>query len=165
MTLLNLPDGLAVRNAAPADHKNIIAVMKDWWGGRDLSHMLPRLFLEHFCDTSWIIEKNNTMVGFLIGFLSQYQKNVGYIHFAGIHPQFRAMGIGTFLYERFYDFCRKNGRNTVRSCTSPVNKGSIGFHTRLGFEIEKGDTEMDGVSVTRHYNRLNDPKVLFKKSI
>jgi hypothetical protein len=53
----------------------------------------------------------------------------------------------------------------VKACTSPVNKGSIEFHKKLGFEIAKGDAEIDGIQVTLDYNRPNDPKVLFEKRI
>lgn len=69
--------------------------MKEWWDGRDLTPMLPRLFLIHFFDTSFIIEnRQNELVAFLIGFLSQSKPDQGYIHFAGIHPDYRRIGIG-----------------------------------------------------------------------
>ena len=42
----------------------------EWWGGRDLTAMLPKLFLNHFNDTSFVAENNDRMIGFLIGFLS-----------------------------------------------------------------------------------------------
>jgi ribosomal protein S18 acetylase RimI-like enzyme len=140
-------------------------VLKDWWDGRDLTWMLPKLFLNHFGNTSYIIEKNDDLIAFIIGFLSQSNTNEGYIHFAGVHPDYRGMGIGKYLYEQFYKVCKQNNRDTIRSCTSPVNKGSIEFHKRMGFEIEQGTAEMDGTSVTLDYNKPNDPKVLFKKKI
>jgi predicted GNAT superfamily acetyltransferase len=158
-----LPGDLKIRNAEPADHPRIIGVMKDWWGGRDLTHMLPRLFLTHFCDTSFLMEKDNELAAFLIGFLSQSRNDEGYIHFVGVNPEFRGMGIGTYLYNRFYEICIVKGRKTVRSCTSPVNKGSIVFHAKMGFEIEKGNAEIDGVQVTLDYNKPNDDKVLFRR--
>ena len=66
-----LPVGLIVRKTCPEVHQRIITVMKNWWGGRDLTWMLPKLFLVHFCDTSFIIEKDDNLMAFLIGFLSQ----------------------------------------------------------------------------------------------
>lgn len=95
--------------------------------------------------------------------MSQSEEDVGYIHFAGVHPQFRKFGIGRVLYEEFYSVCKANNRSTVRSCTSPVNKLSISFHQKLGFEIEPGDGIIDGVSVTLDYLGKGHPKVLFKK--
>jgi predicted GNAT superfamily acetyltransferase len=47
-----------------------MAVMPDWWDGRDLRTMLPRLFLVHFNDTSFIPEDDGDLVAFLVGFMS-----------------------------------------------------------------------------------------------
>jgi GNAT superfamily N-acetyltransferase len=160
-----LPKDLTVRNSEPADHKRIISVMKDWWGGRDLTWMLPKLFLVHFCDTSFIIEKKEALLAFLIGFLSQSKTNEGYIHLVGVHPNYRGMGIGEFLYYRFFQICKKNSRDTIRACTSPVNKGSIEFHRKIGFNISKGNADVDGVQVSLDYNHSGDSKVLFEKKI
>ena len=53
----------------------------------------------------------------------------------------------------------------VRSCTSPVNRDAFGFHRKMGFTIEPGDTVIDGIPVTLDYNRTGDPKVLFTKHL
>jgi ribosomal protein S18 acetylase RimI-like enzyme len=160
-----VPKDLTVRNSEPADHKRIISVMKDWWGGRDLTWMLPKLFLVHFCDTSFIIEKEEDLMAFLIGFLSQSKTNEGYIHLVGVHPNYRGMGIGEFLYHRFFQICKANSRDTIRSCTSPVNKGSIEFHRKIGFNILQGNADVDGVQVSLDYNLFGDSKVLFEIKI
>ena len=127
--------------------------------------MLPKLFLVHFCDTSFIIEKSEDLMAFLIGFLSQSKVNEGYIHLVGVHPDYRGMGLGEFLYHRFFQICKANNRNTIRSCTSPVNKGSIEFHRKVGFSILRGDAEIDRIQVTLDYNGPGDPKVLFEIKI
>lgn len=154
---------LSVRNCRPDDHPAIISVMKEWWGGRDLRKMLPRLFLNHFADTSFIVEKEGELVGFLVGFLSPANRDEGYVHFAGVHPDYRGCGIGEAMFERFFGLCRKDGRTLVRSCTSPVNTGSIAFHKQLGFLVLEGDGEISGVPVTLDYNCPGDHKVLFAK--
>ena len=160
-----LPKDLSIRNSEPSDHRRIIGVLKDWWGGRDLTWMLPKLFLIHFCSTSFVIEKGGELTAFLIGLLSQSNMNEGYIHFVGVHPDYRGIGVGKYLYEQFYRVCKENNRDTIRAYTSPVNKGSIEFHKRLGFQIEQGNAEFDGQPVTLDYNKPNDTKVLFKRRI
>ena len=137
--------------------------MPEWWGGRDLSSCVLKVFFIHFNNTTFIAEIGDRMVGFLAGFLSQSEEKTGYIHFAGVHPQFRKAGIGRLLYETFYAACRSTGRSIVKSCTSPVNKLSIKFHQKMGFEIEPGDGIVDDVPVTRDYLGRGNPKVLFKK--
>ncbi|MBU1181676.1 MAG: GNAT family N-acetyltransferase [Proteobacteria bacterium] len=160
-----LPRGLKIRNSKPSDHQRIISVLKDWWGGRDLTWMLPKIFLVHFSNTSFVIENDKELIAFLIGFLSPSRINEGYIHFAGVHPGFRGIGIGAYLYERFFRICKENGRNTIKACTSPVNKGSIEFHKKIGFNISAGNAEIDGIQVTLDYNKPGDPKVLFEITI
>jgi ribosomal protein S18 acetylase RimI-like enzyme len=158
-------DGYALRNIVESDHPRVIAVVPDWWGGRDLAWMLPRLFFIHFGNTSFVLERGDELGAFLVGFLSPARPSEGYIHFVGVHPEHRGRGVGRLLYDRFFDICRAYGRDTVRSCTSPVNRGSVEFHRRLGFDLVSGNAEMDGLPVTLDYNRPGDPKVLFVRRI
>jgi GNAT superfamily N-acetyltransferase len=160
-----IENDIIIRKAEPADHDKIITALRNWWGGRDLTAMLPKLFLNHFNDTSFVIEKKGEMIGFLIGFISPALEKEAYVHFMGVHPDFRKKGIGTTLYERFFEICRNHGRNIVRACTSPVNGDSVEFHKRIGFQLEPGDDEIDGLPVTSNYNRPGDHKVKFTKSI
>jgi ribosomal protein S18 acetylase RimI-like enzyme len=154
-----------IRKCQPDDHSRVISVVKQWWNGRDLRYALPMLFFDHFADSSYVVYRKGQLVAFFIGFLSQSKKDEGYIHFAGVHPSFRGIGLGAHLYDKFFAHCRENQRRVVKSCTSPVNKGSIAFHTRMGFDIIPGDTEIDGVDVHLNYNRPDDSKVLFVKAI
>lgn len=152
-----------IRNGKPDDHERIVSVMPEWWGGRDLSSSALKVFFIHFNKTTFIAEIGDDLVGFLIGFMSQSEERVGYIQFAGVHPQFRKIGIGRQLYEKFYAACKANHRKIVKSCTSPVNKLSINFHRKMGFEVEPGNGNIDDVPVTLNYLGKGDPKVLFKK--
>ena len=154
--------GVVLRQATPEDHKTIISVMVDWWGGRDLRFMMLKLYLNHFFRTSFIVEKGDELIAFIIGFMSPSLEKEAYIHFSGIHPDYRMQGLGRELYAAFLSLCKSNGRNIVKCCTSPVNVSSINFHTRIGFEIEPGNGEENGFAITRDYNREGDSKVIFK---
>lgn len=156
---------IVMRKGRAEDYETIITVMPIWWNGRDLTHMIMKLFFYHFQDTIFIAEKEGRIVGFIIGFLSQASPNEAYIHFLGVNPDYRNSGMGRALCERFFDECRNHGRNVVRSCTSPINKQSIAFHQHMGYKIEPGDSQIDGLPVTSNYHRKNDPKVLFKKTL
>jgi ribosomal protein S18 acetylase RimI-like enzyme len=158
-------DKIEIRNAEPSDHLRVINVMPQWWGGRDLRSSVLKVFFIHFCNTIFIAQKGDELVGFLVGFLSQTDSKEGYIHFAGVHPDMRKIGLGRNLYQKFFETCLEHSRSIVRSCTSPVNKLSIGFHQHMGFTIEPGDSIVDGIPVTMNYLRENDPKVLFMKEL
>lgn len=157
---------MEIRSVKGSDYYVISLLINEWWGGRKMSDKLPKLFFDHFKNTSFIAEKDERIVGFLIGFLSQTYPEEAYIHFVGVHPDYRKNGIGRQLYNQFFDIVKKNGRNIVRCVTSPVNKVSIAFHTKMGLEIEKnGDKEIDGVSVYTDYDGPNQDRVLFVKKL
>jgi GNAT superfamily N-acetyltransferase len=162
---MSIFDNIKVRNATPPDHERVISVMPEWWSGRDLSSSVLKVFFIHFNETTFIAEINEELVGFLVGFMSQSFNDVGYIHFAGVHPQFRKSGIGRLLFERFYQKCKAKNRTIVKSCTSPVNKLSINFHKKMGFEIESGNGIIDDAPVTLDYLGKGNSKVLFKKKL
>ncbi len=75
-----------------SDHGSVIAVIDAWWGGRPMPDMLPRLFFEHFTDTSFAAERDGKLAGFLVGFVSQSRPGEAYIHFAGLRPGEQASG-------------------------------------------------------------------------
>lgn len=154
-----------IRTVQESDYMEIIAVIDAWWGGRHMSDMLPRLFFKYFQNTSFIAEENDKIIGFLIGFISQSYPNEAYIHFIGIHPDYRKSGIAKELYELFFNTVNKLNCTIVHSVTSPVNKGSIAFHKKMGFKIKKGDNEVNGIYVTTNYDGNGGDRVLFIKKL
>lgn len=154
-----------IRNAKEQDYAKIITVINDWWGGRQMSDMLPKLFFVHFQPTSFVVEAEGEIIAFLIGFLSQTNPEEAYIHFVGVHPDRRGDGVGKELYQMFFQEVKKRGCHTVRCITSPVNKGSIHFHGKMGFEVEAGDKVVDGVWVTTNYDGHGNDRVQFVKRI
>ena len=131
-----------VRHAEPADYARVIEVIDQWWGGRPMAAMLPKLFFVHFRDTSFVAEDDEGLAGFLCGFRSQTYDNEAYIHFVGVDPGRRGAGLGRALYERF--FAAVEPRTVVRAVTAPVNERSVAFHRALGFEVERVDEDYDG---------------------
>lgn len=152
-----------VRNLKESDFNSIISVVDEWWGGRHMAEKLPRLFFGHFNDTSFVIEESGEIIAFLIGFTSQSYVNEAYIHFVGVHPDYRNKEIGRRLYLAFFENVEKKGCKVIHSITSPVNKSSINFHTRMGFQFEKGDSKVDGIPVYANYDGPNQDRVLFTR--
>ncbi len=140
--------GFRFRAAEPADYDRIVAVMDDWWG-RVVHTGLPRLFLNHFHRTSITAERDGDLAGFLVGFLSPAAPDTAYIHFAGVSPRFRGTGLGRSLYVRFFGIAQAGQRQVVHAITSPVNHGSIAFHTAMGFTVTGPLPGYDGPSADR----------------
>jgi predicted GNAT superfamily acetyltransferase len=136
-----------IRRAEPPDYARVIAVVDEWWGGREMAAMLPKLFFVHFRDTSFVAEEDGRLAGFLCGFRSQTFDDEAYIHFVGVDQAQRGSGLGRELYERFFEAVRP--RTVVRAVTSPVNESSVAFHRALGFEVERVDENYDGQGQAR----------------
>jgi GNAT superfamily N-acetyltransferase len=153
-----------VRHLEETDYELLVPVADAWWGGRHVSHLLPKLFFVHFRRTSFVAEENGAIIGFLIGFVSQTFPDQAYIHFVGIHPDRRSSGLGRQLYTKFFETVDRLGCTTVRSITSPVNRASIGFHTRMGFQVEHITGEDLGVACTLDYELKGEARVLFVKT-
>ena len=143
------------RPAVAEDHRWMIEVVDDWWG-RPVARSLPRLFLDHFHRTSFVVEESGRPIAFLIGFLSPSKGDEAYIHFVGVDTAFRRHGIGAALYERFFELARQGGRGQVRAITASVNTASIAFHRELGFKVS---APIDG------YDRPGAVHVVFTREI
>jgi ribosomal protein S18 acetylase RimI-like enzyme len=124
-------------------------VIDDWWGGRVVRDMLPRLFFTHFRQTSFVAEEDGELAGFLCGFLSQTHPDQAYCHFVGVAPSHRKSGLASELYERLFEAARAAGRTSVHCVTSPKNTASIAFHTRIGFEVTAEVAGYDGSGESR----------------
>ena len=69
----------AIGVACVADHPKLVACIRTWWGGsrtpeqaRELSLLLPRLFLQHFARTSLVLEGPEGVEDFLVGFVNEH---------------------------------------------------------------------------------------------
>ena len=156
---------MIIRASEDRDYRKVISVIDDWWGGRNMADMLPHLFFKHFGDTCYIMEENGEMIGFLVGFISQTHPEQAYIHFFGIHPDYRRMGYGKKMHQFFFEQVKQRGCASVHLVTSIVNKTSIAYHTKIGFKIEEGDGVTDGVPVHLDYDGIGSRMVLFSMEL
>lgn len=154
-----------IRTIKSTDYPYLYLVINHWWGGRNMADMLPKLFFDHFTKTSFVVEENSKIIGFLIGFLSQTHPDEAYIHFVGVHPDYRKQNVGSTLYHQFFKVAQEHNRMVVRCVTSPVNTGSISYHTKMGFDIVIGDQIVNGTSVHTNYDGHGQSRVLFIKNL
>jgi ribosomal protein S18 acetylase RimI-like enzyme len=146
---------MQIRNIVVEDYFSVSSVINDWWGGRPMTHLLPRLFFEHFQPTSFVIETENELVAFIIGFISQTKSNHAYIHFVGVNPNYRKQGHANHLYDLFFNTVKVMGCNEVYCITTPVNTGSIAFHKAIGFDAQ----------LTKDYAGEGQDRIVFSKCI
>lgn len=151
---------LLVRHPTADDHPRVLAVMDEWWdglGGTEGSVqralLLPRLFFQHFSDSSYLAERpDSSLVAFLVGLLSPARPDVAYIHFVGVDPGVRRTGVAAGLYHRFFRMAVGRGARLAQCITSPANTRSVAFHASLGFVVDPSETTIDGLPVHRDYD-------------
>lgn len=154
-----------IRSLLPDDFQQISSVVDDWWGGRPMRSMIPRLFFEHFNSTSLAIGAPGQVVGFLIGFASPSVRECAYIHFVGVHPSHRGEGLGRSMYEAFFRNVAVLRCKEVQCITSPSNTGSIAFHRSIGFRLLPGTGEIGGVPVFLDDAAPGEHRVRFSKAL
>ncbi|WPB95250.1 GNAT family N-acetyltransferase [Streptomyces malaysiensis] len=163
---------MTLRRAHVSDHGTIVERVRHWWGdsrtpvqARELSLLLPRLFLQFFSGTSLVLEDDDGIKAFLVGFHAADNDHEAYIHFVGVAPELRGQGVGRRLYTAFFERAAEAGRREVHSITSPMNTGSVAFHRAMGFTLEEGDREVNGFPVHGDYDGPGQHRVCFRRHL
>lgn len=163
-----LPHGVRVRRPVPDDHAAVVAAISEWWGFAQpppgFTLMLPRLFFQHFSDTSLLAEDDAGLVAFLVGFRSSAQPDVAYIHFVGVRPDRRRDRVAAELYRRFFAQAADAGCRRVEAVTGPQNRRSQAFHTAMGF-TSAGDTDVGGVGAWLDYDGPGEHRVTLSRRL
>ena len=153
-----------MRKPVEDDHARIAPLVDEWWGGRPMQDLLPRLFFQHFTGTSTVAETDDgELAGFVVAFVSQDDPAVGYAHFIGVSPSQRGTGLGSALYARAFNDLRDRGCTVVKAVTSPVNTGSLAFHEALGFKRIPDPSTHD--VVWRDYDGTGADRVVLSRSL
>ena len=154
---------VTIRHAGADDSNRVIDRVDDWWGGRRMAGMLPRLFFTHFRPWTFVALHDEAIIGFLAGFQSQTDPRQVYCHFIGTDPSWRGLGVGEALYQRLFVTAASQGCHEVLSVTAPTNRGSIAFHTRMGFVPLPGHCTEGAVPFTPAYDGPGEDRVRFRK--
>lgn len=151
------PEGAPeLRPIGRGDYEHVIGRLDEWWGRESMTLMLPRLFFDHFADTSIVAgEPGGPPVGFLCGFVSRTDPSVAYIHFVGVDPSRRGEQVGRRMYEWFFERAADLGCSSVNCVTSPTNTGSRAFHQAIGFTERQVDD----------YDGRGDARMVFERPL
>ena len=163
-----LPAGIRLRRPVEADYPTVIAVVDDWWNGRRLRAILPRLWFQHFTGTSWIAEtEDGRLAGFLVGFVSPDDPTTGYVHMIAADPNVRTRGLGRALYGAFIGDVAARGVQRIKAITWPGNRTSVAFHRAIGFQIDDGPAtqRLYGTPAYPEYDGEGEDRVVLIRDI
>ncbi|MCS6899041.1 MAG: GNAT family N-acetyltransferase [Myxococcales bacterium] len=132
----------------------IVRVMDSWSGGLSRSLAHPIFFYE-LGEMARVVEEEEKLIGFLLGFISPQSPPVGYVHLVGVHPDHRRRGIGRFLYSGFEAECRVRGCKAAKAITTLGNEGSLRFHRAIGWDAHE----------VADYAGPGMPRIVFSKEL
>jgi GNAT superfamily N-acetyltransferase len=161
-------DEIRFRRPVEADHRWLVGRIDDWWGGRKLHQLFPRLWFQHFTGTSWLAEDaDGRIIGFLVGFISPDHPDEAYVHMIATDPNHRRAGLGRVLYERFFADAAARGAIRVHAVTWPGNRVSVGFHRALGFSPSEGagSQRLYGTPAFADYDADGEDRVVFTRDL
>ena len=162
------PPGVHFRRPIEADHAPIVSLVDEWWGGRRMSGLLQRVWFQHFTGTSWIAEDDDGgLLGFLVGFISPDDPEIGYVKMIATNPNRRQRGLGGELYRRFFDDVASRGVRRVKAITWPGNRVSVAFHRSIGFRPVEGPGTQNlyGTPAFADYDGEGEDRVVFVRDL
>jgi ribosomal protein S18 acetylase RimI-like enzyme len=159
---------LTFRRPTEDDHALIVGLVDEWWGGRRMRALLPRLWFQHFTGTSWVAEDEaGRLAGFVVAFVSQDDPTTGYIHMVAADPNRRRGGVGRALYQHLFDDLAARGVRRVKAITWPGNRQSVAFHTSIGFRVDDGPGTQNlyGTPAYADYDGEGDDRAVFTRDL
>jgi ribosomal protein S18 acetylase RimI-like enzyme len=158
-----------VRKLREEDFDYISPRIDEWWGGRNMFTMLPRLWFKDFAETSFTARTSSGhIIGFLVGYISPKYSEKGYIHFVGVDPEYRKAGVGRLLYEKFTELVKTCGCTHIDAVTHPENRLSLAFHESMGFLALNPDETLVPPTLSSgvvNYDGAGEDRVLLRRRI
>ena len=144
-----------------------VSIARKAWPQFKERESIYHLFCKFFNNTCFVCERDNDIVGFVLGFISQVNPSQAYIHLVAVDPSAQRQGLAERLYQEFFNAAVPLNAREVRLIVNPDNSGSLAFHHKLGFQVVlSGETiEVDGVIAVKDYNGPGLHMVPFSRSL
>lgn len=158
---------MLVRNVFEGDFLEIVNKSKEWADIVVEREGIYHVMTAHFRGTCFISEDMGKMLGYLLGFRSQTNPEVAYMHLIQVDPKMRGHGVGRKLYRQFEDAAKAMGCKKVITTSRPQNKLASAFYEYMGFmPVESGNMiEVDGTRAIRDYNGPGKHVIVWSKDI
>ena len=119
-----------------SDMAAVLAELDRFWGGRDMRFLHQKVFVQEFGDTCLTARgPDGQIAGYLIGFPAP--QHLGYIHAVAVRDSARGTGCGQALYQAFATAVAAHGADRLKAITNVINTGSVAFHRRLAFDVQR----------------------------
>ena len=150
---------MPISQATKADFDQIVTEIADFWGSDRTLHLHHAGLIYEFGNTAFVIRDGARVTAYLFGYLAQTGPTA-YVHLIAVRRTNQGQGLGRQLYAHFMDVARARGCTALKAITTPTNRASIAFHTRLGMSL-LGEPNADGIPVIRDYAGPGLDRVVF----
>ena len=154
---------MEIVNCSKKDFDQILLEIAEFWGDDRTLHIHHPMFLYEFGNSAYVIKEGDTVIAYLLGFISQTGPTA-YVHLVGVRRSHQRNGLGHRLYEHFISFAKTQGCREIKAITTPDNLQSIKFHKSVGMELI-GSPNKDGIPVVKDYSGPGRDRVVFRKNI
>lgn len=158
---------VSIRNVEERDFLDIMRVAANCAPVPVERDSIYHCFTKYFANTCFVAESHGGVVGFVLGWISQVDDAVAYVHNVCVTPDMRKKKIAADLYDRFIEAVKARRCKKVFLIINPKNRISLSFHQALGFKIsEEGEgIDTDGVRAVKNYNGPDKHMVVMYKTI
>jgi ribosomal protein S18 acetylase RimI-like enzyme len=167
-----LMDNIRIRTAKEDDFRDIFKIANNCRPMVTERISIYHIFTKFFQNTVFVAEKlqnkNEIIIGFLIGFISQTNSSEGYIHQLCVDPEYRGEGVAFNLIRNFLDAVSEIGCKKVYLIVKPINKDAISFYEKLGFNTEVPESKIlkfRNLNLFKDYDGFGEHMLVFRKDI
>ena len=130
---------IAIEPFGDRDPRAVLAELLDrhaeFWGDRDLRFAHSWTWFHQFGRWGLLAVEQGRIIGYLLGVVTA--DGLGYVQLIAVLPGYRRSGVAGRLWRTFALAARRAGATRLEAITSPVNSGSVAFHTGLGMSAEE----------------------------
>lgn len=160
-------DDVIIRVAKEKDFINISKLAEKCAPMATERDSIYHIFTKFFQNTVFVAEKDNKLLGFLLGFISQVNSEEAYIHLLCVDPDYRNKGLAKSFIKIFFKVIADMDCKKVFLITKPINQHAINFYKKLGFKKVDNvkNINLNGVWAVKDYNGLGKHMIVFEKNI
>lgn len=113
-----------------------------------------KIMIHYFGNSFFIIKKDDKIIGFVWGFVSQTNKDILFLWQIGVIKEFRGKNIAQKLVERFIEYAKDNNCKKVHATVETGNIASWKMFEKMGFKnVSMGNTivENEKKAIVNYY--------------
>ena len=136
---------MKIRNPAEEDFLDIYEFVSNCKPLESYGEHFYKIMLRYFKDTCFVALDNGSIVGYIMGFISQTDNKSSFIWQIGVHTDLKRSGVASKLLDAFEKQIMSKGCQRIELTVDPENPASQKLFENRGYE---NISETEGETVT-----------------